>query len=128
MSSQPLQQEASFHLIRSVVVGLRKNAMIKNLTQESGIGKALCIVGIIAIVVGAIEFFSGVGAMADASGYFEEVSKLSANIQLIGAAGSAIGGLFMLGFSEVVRCLNEISSASFKHGNVQNDLPNLPKL
>lgn len=102
--------------------------MIKNLTQESGIGKALCIVGIIAIVVGVIEFFSGVGAMADASGYFEEVSKLSANIQLIGAAGSAIGGLFMLGFSEVVRCLNEISPASFKHGNVQNDLPNLPKL
>lgn len=66
--------------------------------------------------------------MADASGYFEEVSKLSANIQLIGAAGSAIGGLFILGFSEVVRCLNEISSASFKHGNVQNDLLNLPKL
>lgn len=66
--------------------------MIRNLTQESGIGKALCIAGIIAIVVGVIEFFSGVGAMADASGYFEEVSKLSANIQLIGAAGSAIGG------------------------------------
>lgn len=54
--------------------------MIKNLTQESDIGKALCIVGIIAIAVGAIEFFLGVGAMADASGYFDEVSKLSANI------------------------------------------------
>ena len=102
--------------------------MIKNLSQESGIGKALCIVGIIAIVVGVIEFFSGVGAMADASGYFEEVGKLSANIQLMRAAGSAIGGLFMLGFSEVVRCLNEISSASPKRGDDQGDLPNLPKL
>ena len=102
--------------------------MIKNLTQESGIGKALCIVGIIAIAVGAIEFFSGVGAMADASGYFEEVSKLSANIQLIGAAGSAIGGLFLLGVSEGGRWLHEIFSSSFKHGDVQKDLPHLPKL
>ncbi|MEE0571044.1 MAG: hypothetical protein UC264_04285 [Collinsella sp.] len=102
--------------------------MIKNLTQESGIGKALCIVGIIAIVVGAIEFFSGVGAMADASGYFEEVSKLSANVQLVGSFGSAIAGLIMLGFSEVVRCLNEISSAPSKKDGDRGGMPKLPKL
>lgn len=102
--------------------------MTKNLTQESGIGKALCIVGLIAIVVGAIELFAGLGALADASGYMKELGKLSANIQLIGAVGSAIGGLFMLGFSEVVRCLNEISSSSSKRNHDQNDVPNLPKL
>ena len=93
------------------------------LTAKCGIGKALCIVGIIAIAVGVIDFFSGVGAMADASGYFDEVSKLSANIQLIGAAGSDWASLVVSARIKMLELCSRYNS-SMLTSNLSTDLLN----
>ena len=100
--------------------------MKKNLTQSSVVGRALCIVGLIAIVIGIIEFLVGCSDLASVSNYHKDIETMMASLRVIGAIGSGIAGLLLLGFSEVIRCLSEIAASSNDSKN--NSALNLPSL
>lgn len=86
--------------------------MKKNLTQSSLVGKALCIVGLIAIVVGVINFLIGCSDLASISHYHKEIETMVASLRVGASIASAVAGLLLLGFSEVIRYLSGIAASS----------------
>lgn len=100
--------------------------MKENLTQNSTIGKALCIVGIIALVIGVINLFIGFSDLASISHYHKDIETITASLRIGCSLASGIAGLLLLGFSEVIRCLSEIAASS--HDSKNCSAPHLPPL
>lgn len=101
--------------------------MKKNLSQSSTIGKALCIVGLIAIIIGTINFLVGCVDLAGIGHYHKEIETMTASLRVIGSIGSGVAGLLFLGFSEVIRHLSDISAAT-SVPDKENSTPRLPSL
>lgn len=101
--------------------------MKKNLTQGSTIGKALCIVGLIAIAIGVINFLIGCADLASIGHYHKEIETMMASVRVIGSIASGIAGLLLLGFSEVIRHLSDIAAAT-SAPDKENSTPRLPSL
>lgn len=100
---------------------------MKNLlSQNSLIGKSLCIVGLIAIALGIINLLIGCSDLASVSHYHRDIETMTASLRLIGAISSGIAGLLLLGFSEVIRCLSEIAASS--NDSKDDSTLNLPSL
>lgn len=73
------------------------------LTQKSTIGKALSIIGLVIMIIGAtLAFFSIIGAMTSSHAEWMLLALTS-------LASGAVSGCIFLGFAEVIKLLNNIS-------------------
>ena len=107
---------------------LEELTMKKDLNQESGIGRALCVVGLLAIAFGVIELIAGINDASSLGKYYRDLGELVANLRIAGSIGSVVAGLLLLAVSEIIRYLGDIATAVTNGADKISNPSDLPTL
>ena len=73
--------------------------------QQSFVGKALCYIGIIVIVLNIVGFLISFSTIVEMMEYSDDLAPMMVSSSLTSTLMSIVAGFVLLGFSEIVRLL-----------------------